>query len=288
VLTLFSGFSITIFTPLSRWLVDDYGWRQGVITLAAILLCVGLLVPALLPEGHGRLDSSGPRGRGGVRRFLAESRDGLRHTDAPFWLFTAAFFCATVAFSGFSFHMVAQLETRGFEAAPVAAAIGLTGIVSLPARLLLPSLSGRVSAPVLLGACLVLLGIAAAIASAATGWWQVWLYVGVFGSVFGAVYPLRALVTSERFSGPYFGRVIGIQALFVATARAAGPVAIGLFGTSRAGYELGFRVAAIALVLSAIAGLWAARLGRTASLPSGDGDPALAAKGYSGDGSLTN
>ncbi|MBN9492828.1 MFS transporter [bacterium] len=30
ILTLLSGFSITIYTPLTRWLVDEFGWRQAV------------------------------------------------------------------------------------------------------------------------------------------------------------------------------------------------------------------------------------------------------------------
>jgi hypothetical protein len=80
----------------------------------------------------------------------------------------------------------------------------------------------------------------------------VWLYVAVFGTVFGAVYPLRALVTSERFAGPYFGRIIGLQALFVAAARAAGPVVVGLIGTSQAAYETGFRLAAAVLLVMAV------------------------------------
>jgi MFS family permease len=250
VLTLLSGFSITIFTPLTRWLVDAYGWREGVIVLAVVLVVVGLCVPLVIGEPSGERETHrvlSPRG------FVAETRDGLRHTTPAFWAFTFAFFLSTVAFSGFSFHMVAQLETRGFESGSVANAIAVTGIVSLPARLVLPALSGRAPGAALLAVCLGLLGLAAWLASVAGEWWQVWVYIAVFGAVFGAVYPLRALVVAERFAGPYFGRVIGVQALFVAVGRAAGPVTVGAIGTDSAGYRLGFRLAAGVLVVTAAA-----------------------------------
>ncbi|MEO8541142.1 MAG: MFS transporter [bacterium] len=256
ILTLLSGFSITIYTPLTRWLVSELGWREAVVVLGVILLAVGLLVPAVLEEPMERR-TSGERLTPG--RFVREAREGLAHADRRFWLFTCMFFVATCAISGFSFHMIAQLESRGFDEASVANAIALTGIVSLPARLLLPMMSGRAPSVVLLAVCMALLGVAAWLASVSGEWWQVWVYIAVFGAVFGAVYPLRALVTSEQFAGPYFGRIIGLQALFVAAARALGPIIIGAIGTSEAAYETGFRLAGIVLALAAVGTWWAMR-----------------------------
>ncbi len=257
VLTLMSGVSITIFTPLTQIFVDALGWRGAALLLGGILLMVGIGATALLEE-PARTDR--PR-----LRPLAVVRDvveGVRFTNRTFWAFTVAFFVATAAFNGFVFHNVAQLESRGFDASKVAAAIAITGLVSLPGRFLLPSISTRTSSRVLLTICLCLLAVSALIASAANEWWQVWLYVGLNGVVFGAVYPLRALVTSERFAGPFFGRVIGIQAFFVALGRAVGPAVIAGIGTDRASYETGFRLAAIVLIVAALACYWTMRPAR--------------------------
>ncbi len=257
VLTFLSGFSITIFLPFTRFLVDEFGWRRGMIGLASTLLVVGLLVPLLVSEPleHGEQRA----GRMSPRLFFREAWEGLLQADARFWLFSVMMLAATTAFSGFSFHMVAQLETRGFGATDVANVIALTGIVSLPARLLLPMFSGRMASGALLAWCLGLLAVAAFIASQADAWWEVWAYVVIFGAVFGAVYPLRALVVSERFAGPYFGRLIGVQALFITFGRAAGPVAMGAFGTDQHSYAIGFQVAAAVLFLSALTIWFAAR-----------------------------
>ena len=153
VLTLLGGFSITIYTPLTRWLVHAYGWREAVVILGVILAVVGTVVPLLL---HEPVDAEARAGTARLTpaRFAREARDGIRHADARFWLFTLAFFGATVAVSGFSFHMISQLETRGFDETSVANSIAITGIISLPARFLLPSLSGRAPSAILLAVCL--------------------------------------------------------------------------------------------------------------------------------------
>ncbi|MDZ7727922.1 MAG: MFS transporter [Dehalococcoidia bacterium] len=155
--------------------------------------------------------------------------------------------------------MISQLETRGFEAGAVAGAIAITGLVSLPGRLLLPSLAARISSAVMLAVCLGGLALSALVASIAGDWWQVWVYVGVFGLVFGAVYPLRTLVLSEQFDGVYFGRVIGLQAMMIAGARALGPVAIGLPGTDTETYSWSFRVAALVLAMAAAVTVFSGR-----------------------------
>lgn len=257
VLTLLSGVSITIFTPLTQYLVSEIGWRPGVAVLGLILLVVGLAVPMIIGEPRPQA-----RPAGAVvtpRSFLSETLDGIRQTNRQFWAFSIAFFAGTLAFTGYSFHMIAQLETRGFEPSDVAWAIAITGIISLPARLILPALAGRLSSSVMLSLCLSLLAVAALVASIADEWWQVWLYVGLFGVVFGAVFPLRALVVSDRFAGAYFGRVIGLSALLVAFARAGGPAFIGVIGTDASSYQLGFQLSAGLLAISAIVTWWSMR-----------------------------
>ncbi len=256
VLTLLSGVSISIFTPLTRALISAMGWRGAMGVLALILVVIGLLVPLLLTEPMAAREGPAPAS---PKRFLAEAREGLRRTNAAFWLFTAAYFVAVMSYSGFQFHIVAELEGRGFAAAAAAAAVGIARLVSLPAPLLLPPLAGRVPSSMLLGLCFGVLAVAAWLASIADAWWQVWLFVVLFGLVFGGISPLRGLALSERFAGAYFGRIIAIQTLFVALAHGLGPVIISSIGTDRSAYELGFRLAAAALVVSGAMTWWSLR-----------------------------
>lgn len=250
LLTLLSGVSISIFVPLTRALVDALGWRGAVLALAALLLAVGVAVPAFLtnpaPPARGRPVAA--------PRIMGDIWEGLRTATAGYWAFTALVFAASVAFMGAAFHIVAQLEARGFEPGPVAAAVAVTGLVSLPGRFLLPALAARVSATVLLAGAFAGLAAALLVASAASQWWHVWAYVGAFGVVFGAVYPLRALAVSQQFGGEQqFGRLLGVQALAFAAARAAGPAAFAAVGTTREAYEVSYRGGAAALLVVSVA-----------------------------------
>ena len=248
VLTLLSGVSITIFTPLTQYLVEAGGWRTAVRVLGIILVVVGLAVAAILREPPGNAQPGTAR-----LGFVREMWLGMRSGNVAFWSFSIAFFFAAAAQGGFQFHFIALLESRGFDKSRVAEVIALTGLLSLPLRLLLPASAGRISSVRLLAGCLLLVALAAWVGSTATEWWQVWVYVLIYGSVFGAVFPLRALVTAERFSGEFFGRLIGVQALFLAFARAIGPAAVGLGGESREGYEIAFKICALVLVASCVA-----------------------------------
>lgn len=247
VLTLLSGVSVTIFTPLTQVLVAEFGWRDAMRILGVVLVVVGVAVAAVLREPP---PAERPEGR---PSFLREAWLGMRSGSAQFWLFSTAFFVAATAHGGFQFHFIALLETRGFEPADVAGAVAITGLLSLPLRLLLPLSAGRVSSVRVLIACFLLLAVSAWVGASATAWWEVWVYILIYGAVFGAVYPLRALVMAERFSGDFFGRLIGVQALLFAVARALGPGLVGLAGESKNGYEVAFRTCAVVLVLSCAA-----------------------------------
>ncbi len=262
VLTLLSGVSITIFLPLTQWLVDGYGWRDAVRVLGVILAVVGISMAAVLREPRPATTTVFSIGS-----FIRQTAEGFRSGTSTFWLFTLAFFVASTAHGGFQFHFIALLESRDFDKTQVANAVAITGLLSLPLRLLLPASAGRVSSVRLLAGCLLLLAAAAVIGSIATEWWQVWVYVLIYGVVFGAVFPLRALVTAERFSGEFFGRLIGVQALVLALSRAAGPAAVGAASETRVGYELAFQVCAVVLVISTLAMLFVLR-DRTKAQPA--------------------
>ena len=107
VLTLVGGFSITIFTPLTRWLVDEFGWRQAMVVLGVILAAVGTLVPAIVDEPFENREELHADARRSSRR---RGRTAPRRRG--FWLFTGLL-RRDRAFSGFSFHMIRNWRHAG-------------------------------------------------------------------------------------------------------------------------------------------------------------------------------
>lgn len=248
LLTLIAGLSVTIFLPLAQWLVGTMGWRGAVLTLGLILLAVvgslSLFVVRDQPRPEAASRRLDPKGvYDGVIR-------GLGYTDRTFWLLTAAFFMALSATFAMLFHQVAYLQDLGFSPARVAAAVGVAGLVSLPARFALPALGERVGPRLLSAAVFVILAASALVVFEASGWWRVYAYVALFGIAFGSVLPMRAAVMSRHFSGELYGRLMGLQYAILALAIAGGPALTGLLREVTGGYAAPWIGAAILFVLA--------------------------------------
>jgi MFS family permease len=250
LLTLIAGLSVTVFLPLTQWLVGVIGWRGAVLTLGLILLAVVGPLSLLVVRDRPR---AGPaaRERGlDPRGVYAGMLGGLRRANRAFWLVTAAFSLGLAATFALLFHQVAYLQDLGFPPAGVAAAVGIAGLVSLPGRFLLPALGDRVGPPLLVAAVFATLAASALAVFGASEWWRVYLYVALFGVAFGAVLPMRAVVMSRHFGGALYGRLMGLQYAVLSLAIAGGPALAGALRDLTGTYATPWLGAAAMLVLA--------------------------------------
>lgn len=248
VLTVLAGLSATIFVPLTQWLVDGLGWRGATLSLGALMLAVvgplALFAIRDRPRQGARVESIDPRAA------YAAMLEGLRYADRTFWVVSAAFFLALTAMWAMLFHQVAYMQELGFSPGAVAAAVGIAGLVSLPARLLLPVLGDHLRPSLLTAAVFGLLALSGLALVGAESWWRVYLYTGVFGVAFGSVLPLRAVVMSRRFSGELYGRLMGLQQTMLALTMAVGPFVAGTLREVSGSYLLPW-IGAVALFVAA-------------------------------------
>lgn len=128
--------------------------------------------------------------------------------------------------------------------------MGVSGLVSLPARFLLPALGDRVGPPLLVAAVFATLAASALVVFGASGWWRVYLYVALFGVAFGAVLPMRAVVMSRLFGGDLYGRLMGLQYAMLALAIAGGPAVAGILRDLTGTYAVPWLGAAAMFVLA--------------------------------------
>jgi MFS family permease len=248
-LTLVAGLSVTFFLPLTQWLVERMGWRDATLVLGVVMLTVvgtlALLVVRDRPREEARLEKLD------LRTTCTSMMVAIRHADRTFWLISAAFFLGLVATFAMLFHQVAYLQDLGFSANRVAMAIGLIGVVSLPARFLLPVLGDRVRPPLLISAVFGILAVSGLLLVEAAEWWRVHLYVGLFGVAFGAVLPMRAVIMAQHFSGPAYGRLMGAQQTMLALAIAGGPFLTGVLRDATGSYVAPW-MAAVVMFVAAI------------------------------------
>jgi MFS family permease len=68
--------------------------------------------------------------------------------------------------------------------------------------------------------------------------WHLAGHFTIFGLSFGAVLPLRAMVMADWFSGPGYGRTMGVQWAVASLAGAVGPAVVGLLHDATGGYRI--------------------------------------------------
>ena len=245
LLTVIGGLAGPIFIPLTGVLTVTLGWRWAAVILGSILLVVGLVAtvfvfPAHMGERHER---------DGVAPHLGIA---ALFRDRRFAFFTAATLLTFMAVEAVIFHRIAVFEQAGLAITVVAWWAAVSGLMSLPGRLIAPYLSNRIR-PVLVAAAVTLvMGAATAFAAAAMAQWQMGAHFVLFGLAFGAATPMRAVVMSRWYSGRRYGRIMGIQWTIVAMIAAAGPLMVGLLRDGTGSYSLPMALTAGLFVAAAV------------------------------------
>lgn len=273
-----SGIGVGMLTvvPLCQLLIDAYGWRFAFRALGCI--CAFWIVPAAiyLWASSPRLPSAAETVTDEFVHDLAESvatsnfesavadasitlREALR--SAPFWLMVAAFFFGSTCSQTLHVHQVAYLVDQGYTAIIAASVVGIVGLASVVGKTGGGWLSDRVEREVVfVGGIAIMVASVGALAmlGSAPSAWGVYIYAIMLGIGYSATASLVPALMSDRFSGRYFGSIIGIGLFGSAAGSAIGPWMAGFVFDRTGSYNAAFVIAAMCGVLSGCAG-WAAR-----------------------------
>lgn len=223
LLTLFGGFASTVFWPLTRWLVEEHGWREAAFCFAAlqILVCLGsylIAVPPatklLIASGAQKAATVGLSERA-VRQFV-----GL----------ATAFALVSFTISVLSAHLVALLGLGGLSAGDAILVGTLFGPMQVVARVIEYGCASNVR-PVMVGSvsfALLMLALVALALAHGTLFWPV-LFGLLYGAGNGVMTIIRGTVPAELF--PHvtgFGQLLGRLAMPSFIAKSAAPFIFAL------------------------------------------------------------
>jgi MFS family permease len=247
-LTLAAGLSGPVFTPATGWLVDAVGWRDATRVLAAVVV---LAAPIALTW---------------VRTRPAPDASRHRLTLAPFrrprlLVFTIAAVLAYGSVEALVIHRVARFEELGFALGTVALWAGISGLLTLPGRFILPLLSERAAPTTLLAGVIGVIAVSAALMIGGAGYGQMVLSFALFGLVFGAALPLRAIAMGDWTATEVFGAVMGVQAALIAVGRAAIPALAGALHDIDDSYTTAMALLTVLLVVATTLVAWSRRQG---------------------------
>ncbi|MFV1991351.1 MAG: MFS transporter [Acidimicrobiales bacterium] len=242
ILTVIGGLSGIIFIPLAGWLVSLMEWRAAVLVLAALLFVAGGSTALFaLPGAPDRTDHVNAQT---VRDFALKSL--LK--DRRFLLYTLAMTIVFLATQGVIIHRVALFSEAGFSLQQVTTWAALASAISLPGRWIGPMLAARFG-PIRVQTTIVLIVTTGVLFMLdGTSQWQMIAHFALFGLAFGGIFPLRAMVMSDWFSGPNYGRIMGAQWGITVLIGASGSAIVGISRDISGGYQ-----ASIILIIAMLA-----------------------------------
>jgi MFS family permease len=268
LLTFCAGFASTIFLPVATALIEQFGWRQALVVLAAFLAVTTIPAHALVlrrrPEDLGLLpDGDRRHEKGSDPAQLVIAGVSLRHAlhERGFWWLTAAFFFGTLSSVAVAVHLIPFLLAEGYAPGFAAAATGLIGATQVASRVVVTLVGDRCPAVPLTAAVFALQGAAVLILLAWPRVSGVLLAVVLLGAGRGAVTLMRASLVADRYGRAHYGAIGGALALFVSGAAALAPVGAGVAYQVVGGYPVVFAGLAGISLLAALAMLGMQRWG---------------------------
>ncbi|WP_159715758.1 MFS transporter [Geminicoccus flavidas] len=234
-LTMWGGFSSTVFLPIIQLLLDHQGWRTTLLVLAAVnLLLTASLNFLVIDRSLDRVERLGPSD--GPRPAALSTRDILRLP--VFWALALAFTAQSAALSAFLFHLYPILLERGFATGDVVLAMTVIGPTQVAARMLLwrfaPRIPvGRLGIATALAFPLSFLALTLAPPSLAL----IVLITAVYGTANGIMTIVRGIAVPEMVTRTNYGAVNGLLSVPATVVRAAAPVGAALLWAATGSYD---------------------------------------------------
>ncbi|MES2025247.1 MAG: MFS transporter [Pseudomonadota bacterium] len=230
LLTLFGGFSSTVFWPLTQALSDHVGWRDTWLIYAAANLFICLPIHAFLPKFSPTTDSSSQ---------VKKDQSGLAAVlrERSFYLLTTAFTFNALVFSAMSLHLMSILQSRGISPAYAAAIGAMVGPMQVVGRIIETTIGRKASSYKvgLIAMCLLPLGLA--LLFAPNQWLLIYVvFAAMYGISNGVMTIVRGTLPAELYGRESYGAVSGAMAAPVMIAIAAGPFVASLLYTATSGY----------------------------------------------------
>jgi MFS family permease len=269
-----SGGAGLLMIPAMSALTQSYGWEASAASLGVAALLLSAIVAPFMrsrPERYGLAPDGGAvpepaAAVGGWRSFLqrlplprhvssAERAVTLAQAlrEPAFWLFTGAIFLRYFGMGITQVHQMPHMLAQGFSPAVATAAISLSLMVNIPARIAVGWMGDVYSKKWLLN----LLAIAGALALWAFAFaipartQLVWLYAALWGIGLGML-PLQAAWLADAYGRAHYGSISSVSNSFALSGRVVGAQGAGLAYDMFGDYEAVMLLGAAGFALGAI------------------------------------
>ncbi|MEU4478995.1 MFS transporter [Micromonospora sp. NPDC023966] len=248
--TVVAGFASTIFMPLTGMLVAHLGWRDALLTLAAIHGTVTIPLHALTIRTPPHVTSPTPAARSD--HTLRRTAAGAAMRDPGSWILAAALIAHGAATSTIGVHLVGYLTNRGHPATFAATVAGLLGVLSVTGRLVLTGARRQLTVTTIVATVFAIQAVAV-LAMPFTAGSRVGAVITVtgFGLGFGIASLAAPALLADRYGTTAYATIAGRLTAPVTTAKAAAPLLAATL-LPHGGYHLLLAAVTTACLLAAI------------------------------------
>lgn len=239
-----NGLGTLLLVPLAARLIDDHGWRDAYLWLAAIngaVLAVAVLVVAA--AGSSSVARTGPSG---------VTRASLAADPLFRLLFVAGLFMFVALFSAFGF-VVPFAEDAGISSERAALLVGIIGASSVLARIGIGPLVARFGAVRLYQATLAVQPVAYVLWLVSDGRYALLVaFAVVLGVSYGGYVSLGAEVAAHLFGTAAIGTVLGMLFLSTGLGGLLGPPMAGVLDDAADGTTLPIAAVTVMAVIAVV------------------------------------
>ncbi|MDB5796849.1 MAG: hypothetical protein JWP36_751 [Paucimonas sp.] len=220
-LTLFGGLASTAFWPLSQTLLDLAGWRQALLTYAALQLLVclplHLLVPRAFPREGVVAKSAAP---------AAQAQQVAPASGSRYNYLVLAFALSSFVLAVLSVHIIGLLKDAGLSPGQAVLVATMIGPMQVLVRVL-EFVFARHVGPVGVGAVSFGIMVLAMLALYFVNGYSAWAFVaaGLYGFSNGIMTIIRGTVPAVLFGREAYGALLGRLARPSFISRAMAPFA---------------------------------------------------------------
>ncbi len=231
-LTLVAGFASTVFIPLIESLLTVLTWREVLLVLAGLHVCICIPIHWwLMPSrslARSTAEDAAPSSSDEARAVMR-----LRLRDPLFWGLCVWFTAWWASLSGLVFQLVPYLKSIGVETATIVIAAALIGPMQFVGRLTMMafgerariSLVGALTTTLSLGAVTILL-----VSPPRLGW--LILFATAFGITNGITSILRGVAPAEWLGREHYAKTIGVMGAPMMVASALAPLGTAAIWTA--------------------------------------------------------
>ncbi len=218
------GMAPLTLSPLTAWLIQQYGWRTTMLSVGVLVLAV--IVPASF---FIRRPSHMPPARSTDATAPQASQTQVWDTlkTPQFIALACAYFFCCAAHSGPIFHTISYAQTCGISAMAAVSIYSVEGLAGLGGRLLFGVAADRLGVKrVLITGLLVQATVIAAYVGARQ-LKEFYVLAVILGTAYSGVMPLYAVLARGYFDPRIMGGVLGAATMASSIGMSFGPVAGG-------------------------------------------------------------